>query len=415
MPAFGERAGVTTDEPAAAASAPGSSRRRRRIRRILTGVVVFLVVVAVVFFGGGGWYFAGEIRSGGLAVEHDVARYDLTVDAFEGGVVTLREAAGRPRNDVLRRNYTYGLRWPGGSGVLDPATAGTSERSMVRPLSVTSGTPPAPGSPAQLRRDVYTDPATAYHVAVSDVTYECAGGTCPAWRVPGAGTTWAVMVHGWRAARTEPLRALQSVLQANMPAMVISYRNDVGAPPDASGFYRFGATEWRDLHDAVSYAMRNGAQRVVLFGYSMGASVIASFLQHSTLADRVTGLVFDAPLLDFRRSTDYAAAQRQLPVVGLPIPPPLTWTAETIADLRFGIDWESIDYHDAGWLRVPTLVFHGTADDTVPIASSDELAARHPQLVREIRVDGASHVESWNADPKRYIAQVSNFLPTVVG
>jgi uncharacterized protein len=383
------------------------------VRRIVLGTVIVLVVAAVAFFGGGGWYFADQIRSDGLAIVHDSPSYDLTVVSFDGGMVTLREAPGQPRNEVLRKNYVYGLRWPGGSGLLDPARSGTSDVSVVRPLTVQVGSPPTSGAPAELRRDVYNDPATAYKVRVSDVAYACAGGTCPAWQVPGAATTWAVMVHGWRASRTEPLRALDGVLHAGMPAMVITYRNDEGAPRDPSGFYRFGATEWHDLNDAVTYALQHGAQHIVLFGFSMGASVVASFLQHSSLADRVAGIVFDAPLLDFRRTTDYAAAQRRLPVVGLPIPPPLTWTAETIADLRYDINWDSIDYLDARWLRVPTLLFHGTADKRVPIAASDELAAGKPQLVREIRVPGAAHVEAWNADPQRYTAHLSAFLTGV--
>ena len=100
-------------------------------------------------------------------------------------------------------------------------------------------------------------------------------------------------------------------------------------------------------------------------------------------------------------------------MVSTPIPGPLTWTAETLAGLRYGIDWERINYLGARWLRVPALLFHGTADDTVPIATSDGLARAHPGLVREVRVRGATHVGAWNADPARYTSTLAAFLRQV--
>jgi pimeloyl-ACP methyl ester carboxylesterase len=206
------------------------------------------------------------------------------------------------------------------------------------------------------------------------------------------------------------------VIKAGMPALVITYRNDEGAPRDSSGYYRYGATEWQDLDNAVVYALEHGARRVVLFGFSMGGGIVASFLEHRPeRATHVAGIVLDAPILNFRRTVGFGAAQRELPVIGGSIPAPLIWTAETIASLRYGIDWERIDYLDGQWLSVPALVLHGTADKTVPIATSDAFAAAFPQLVREIRVPGAGHVEAWNTDPGRYTTEVSAFLRRVAG
>jgi uncharacterized protein len=384
-------------------------------RRTLVGVLVAGLVLVAAFLGGGGWYFAEQIRSDGLAVRHDGPQYTVTVVSYDGGTVTLREAAGQPRNETLRNGYVYGLRWPGGSGVLGRTRSAENSGPVIRPLTVTTGTRPGPGTPGELRRDVYDDPASAYGTSFEEVAYDCAGGKCPAWYVPGESTTWAVLVHGWRATRTEPLRALGPVLRAGMPALLIGYRNDEKAPGDPSGFYRFGATEWRDLDDAVGYALAHGAQRVVLVGVSMGGGIAAAFLEHSSQADAVVGVVLDAPMLNFQRTVDHGAAQRRLPVLGSPIPGPLSWTAKTIAGWRYDIGWERIDYLDGDWLRVPALVFHGTADKTVPVASSDAFTVRHPRLVEEVRVEGAGHVESWNADPARYNSRVSAFLTRVAG
>jgi pimeloyl-ACP methyl ester carboxylesterase len=400
-----------TGDNAAPAGRVGT--RRRTWRRVLVVTPVIGVVLLAVVLGGGGWYFAGQIRADGLAVRHDRPEYNVTVVSYDGHMAKLREARGQTRNDTLRSGYVYGLGWPGGSGVLGSIQPGGSDGAVVRPLTVTTGTRPAPDAPAELRRDVYGDPGSAYGVRFREVAYGCAGGSCPAWYVPGRSSTWAVLVHGWRAGRSEPLRALGPVLDAGLPALVIGYRNDEGAPGDPSGFYRFGATEWRDLDSAVGYARAHGARHVVLVGVSMGGGIAAAFLERSAHAEAVTGLVLDAPLLDFQRTVDHGAAQRELPVVGGPIPGPLTWTAKTIAGWRYGIDWERIDYLDRDWLRVPALVFHGTADPLVPVATSDAFRASHPHLVEEVRVEGAAHVESWNAGPARYRSHVSAFLTRV--
>ena len=383
-----------------------------RSRRLLIGLLVVTVVLAMLLLGGG-WYFAGQIRADGLALDRTSSEYALTVTAVNGGAVGLREAPGHARDETLRKNSTYGLAWPDGSGVLGPVDGTGADGSVIRSLMVKRGVPPRVGTPATLRREVFDDPVSAYRVRSQDVDIDCAGGRCPAWYLPGRTTTWAVMVHGKGATRTEPLRAVGAALQVGMPTLVITYRNDPGVPRDPSGFYRYGATEWRDLDNAVTYALSHGAQHVVLFGFSMGGGIVASFLERSTHAGRVTGLVLDAPMLSFRRTVDYGASQRTLPFVGGPIPGPLTWTAETIAGLRYGIDWNRIDYLDGRWLHVPTLLFHGTADDTVPIATSDLLARAHPRLVQEVRVDGAAHVESWNASPVRYTAALAAFLDRV--
>lgn len=383
---------------------------RARTRRLLTGLLA-LVVVVMLLLGAGGWYFAGQIRSDGLAVTHDGDPYDLTVVAVGSGTVRLREAPGRPRQDMLRRRDTSGLAWPGGSGVLGPAGTADGNGAVLRPLRVTTGSSPHVGSRAALHVQVFSDPLSAYGKPFRSVVVPCAGGRCPAWFVPGTSATWALMVHGKGATRTEPLRALGAVLRAGMPALIVTYRNDQGAPADRSHFYRYGETEWRDLAAAVGYALQHGARRVVLFGFSMGGGIVASFLQHSPRAGVAAALVLDAPMLDFRRTVDYAAAQRTLPLVGGPLPRPLTWTAETIAGLRYGINWQHIDYLDhRSWLRAPALVFHGTADDTVPIVTSDSLARSSPQLVQEVRTPGAAHVGSWNVDPARYTEVLAAFL-----
>ncbi|HET7246469.1 MAG TPA: hypothetical protein VFJ07_16685, partial [Streptosporangiaceae bacterium] len=155
----------------------------------------------------------------------------------------------------------------------------------------------------------------------------------------------------------------------------------------------------------------HGAQRVVLAGQSMGGAVVAAFLQHSTLASKVTRVVFDAPMLDLRAVVDYGASQRSLPVLGRGVPAPLVWTAEQIAAIRFGVNWAATDYlGNTAWLKVPALVTHGGDDTKVPITISARLKEANPSLVTFARFPGAGHLESWNANQARYTSLLESVL-----
>jgi pimeloyl-ACP methyl ester carboxylesterase len=388
------------------------ARWGRRLAVALAAVV--LLVVVLVF--GGGWYFAGQIDSEALATpQHaSVQHYDYEIDGYADGQVQLHRRVGAQEHDPLQSDKQYGLVWPDGAGVLTgPPQPRSGGGPVQRALQVVAGRPPSPGTEAALRQDVWTDPHAAYGVAFQEVTYPCAGGECPAWFVPGKSTTWLITVHGKGASRTEPLRAMGPALHAGLPVLDLAYRNDAGAPADPAHRYGWGATEWHDLEQAVRYATDHGAQHVVLFGSSMGGAVVASFLQHSSSASLVRGVVLDAPALDLRSIVEFGAAQRRTPVIGTKIPGVVTWAAEQIAGLRYDVDWQRLDYVDGSWLHVPLLVFHGTADGTVPISVSDRLRAAHPGLVQEVRVPGAGHVESWNVDPQGYAARESTFLGCV--
>jgi alpha-beta hydrolase superfamily lysophospholipase len=383
------------------------------VRRTLT-VLTVVAAVFVVVLAGAGWYYAGQIGDEALTPHAQAPPHrDLVVASFDGSTVVLRRTRA-VQHDAVPTSQVDGLAWPGGRGVLSGPPRKV-DGGVARGLTVVSGSRPAPGTRASLDIYVWTDPTAAYGIPYRDVRYPCGGSTCPAWYLPGTATTWWIGVHGRGATREEPLRAGGPAVTAGLPVLDIAYRNDAGAPRDASGRYGYGATEWRDLEGAVGYATAHGAQHVVLFGSSMGGAIVASFLEHSPRAALVTAVVLDAPALDLRTTVEFEAGERTLPVVGAGIPYVLTATAEWIAARRYGLDWNAVGYLPGSWLKVPTLLFHGTDDTTVPIATSDELERAHPDDVQEVRVRGADHVQSWNVDPGGYEAAESAFLGCATG
>ena len=60
-------------------------------------------------------------------------------------------------------------------------------------------------------------------------------------------------------------------------------------------------------------------------------------------------------------------------------------------------------------------LIHGDRDGQSPIAVSEEIAARHPDLVTLERVPGAGHCQTWNVDPVRYGAALDALLGRALG
>jgi alpha-beta hydrolase superfamily lysophospholipase len=375
-------------------------------------VVVVLVLVLVAFVGGG-WFYAGEIRAGALDSRPPVTlALSTEVLAVGDGSITLARDPASPRELTLPG--TWGLRWDGGYGRVGAIRAVAADR-IERAFTRLTGTPPTAGERTAV--DGYAWPAAPALAAgrpAGEVSYPSPLGPAPAWQVEGRRDIWVILVHGYNAARTETLRTLATVTRQGYPALAVGYRNDPGAPRSPDGLRRWGATEWRDLEAATRYALGRGAAGVVLAGFSMGGAVVTSFLLSSPLASRVRGVVLDSPALDLGEVIDHGAADRDLPVLGTPVPPALTVVAKGIAGVRYDLDWGQLDYLDrAGRLAAPMLVFHQTGDPTVPVAISEALAAARPDLVTLERFAGDGHVQSWNVDRPRYERAIRAFLDRV--
>jgi uncharacterized protein len=391
----------------------GTGRRGSRPWRLLRGAAVALLVLGLVFFGGGGWFYSGEIRGGALASEPPVAT-DLRIEvlAATDRSITLARDPGSPPE--LTTEGTWGLRWADGYGRVGAIRALDPDR-IERAFTRLEGAAPRAGERTAVEGYAWpADPGLAAGKPAREVSYPSPLGPAPAWLVDGRRDTWVILVHGYNAPRTETLRTLGTVARQGFPALAIDYRNDPGAPDSSDGLRHWGATEWRDLEAATRYALDRGAAGVVLVGYSMGAAVTASFLLESPLAGRVRGVVLDSPALDLGRVIDRGAEDRDLPVLGTPVPPALTEVAKGIAGVRYDVDWGQLDYVDrAGGLAAPMLVLHQVGDPTVPVSISEALAAARPDLVTFERFGGDGHVQAWNADRPRYERAVRAFLDRV--
>ncbi|MFV0435092.1 MAG: alpha/beta hydrolase family protein [Leucobacter sp.] len=236
------------------------------------------------------------------------------------------------------------------------------------------------------------------------ITYETELGEAEAWLVHprrARKKRWAVHVHGRGAGPLETLRGVAPLACAGITSLVISYRNDAGAPVGENGRYGIGLAESRDVDAAIAEALGRGAERVTLFGWSMGGT--ASLVAATRGAHRgvIDGVILDSPALDWSSLLRYHAS-------GMLVPRAVADVGIRMLDRGLvrggepgGIPFETLTPDAfASELAVPVLI-HASSDDTfVPCDGAKRLAALKPELVQLRLVDGAEHVKLWNVDPE---------------
>lgn len=377
-------------------------------------LVALAVAALVAFYGIGGWYFSNVIYEGAFqAIPPGDDSFDITFDRGEAESVVLRGDDGSAN---LFEDGLFGLAWESGTslvgGVLRTEPAGGL--STVYRHRVPGEEIPAPGSAVLLDPFVWPgDPKTALDIPFTEVSFPIEGGRAGAWYVEGTTTTWAIFVHGKGTTRNEALRLLPLAVERGYHGMVIDYRNDPGAPTDPKGIYQYGLTEWQDVASAARYARSNGAQALVIIGYSMGGANVMSYALESPLRNHTIAIILDSPVLDLESAVDHAAAQRTLPLLPTAVPPGLVDVAKWFTSWRFDVDWDATNYVSR-WrdLHTPTLILQGTDDTTVQLKPAEDLARIRSDIVSLVELPGVGHVVGWNADPSGYEALVNTFLDT---
>lgn len=367
------------------------------------------------------------VGAGSVGLATYFARRVITPDPARPDDVVIRavDRAAQPPTVTLEATVDttapgrYGLWLQGGAGharVGDVLHRDDDAGTVVRALLGVDRGVLGPG-PARWNQYYFAgSPAVSLGLPTRDVTITSDVGPLDAWEVPptapGSGR-WAVLVHGRGARRDEGLRAVPVLHELGFTCLLMSYRNDLGAPPSPDGRYNLGLSEWRDVEAAILYAVRSGARDVVLFGWSAGGAIILQTLDRSWLSDRVSAVVFDAPVIDW---ADVLAHQARVNKVPVPVG---TLSRELIGRRSMrrlvGVH-DPIDVALTNWvaradeLSHPVLLIHSEDDEFVPAGPSAALAGLRPDLVRYEPWHIAGHTKEWNVDPDRWDDVVRAFL-----
>ncbi|MEU6857309.1 alpha/beta fold hydrolase [Glycomyces sp. NPDC046736] len=376
--------------------APAPKRRRRWLRPLAISLVT-LLVLALAALGGAGWYFSGEV----VNVNHSESEYELTVQAVDATTVTL------PRGEQTEKPGTWGLAWADGQALIGDVIDtddDTVTRSLERVLfgDLTEGT--------KVRVDTYAyrdDPQTALGLEFTTVDIETELGPAPAWYLPGERSTWVIAVHGRNADPAETLRGVEVYQSLGYPVLAVTHRNDVGAPDAPDGIHSLGQYESDDIIDAVDYALANGAEDVVLHGWSMGGAIVSTAARKLADTGEVRGVALDSPVMDWNSTLDMQAADRNVIA-------PITWTAKRIVEFRADLELADLDQRDfVDEFDMPMLLFVDTADKTVDHTATLDFADLLEPGQGTLVTTASGHTASWNEDPAAYRTALENWLATL--
>jgi len=334
---------------------------------------------------------------------------DTEILAVDTGAQTV-ELARTPDTELPGR---YGLFTTGTHDYLKLGAVLSADAGRVRRKLLTEVDAGAEiDRPAAFSGWYYTSPSEL-HLPWEPVLIGSPAGPCPAWLFPAESSTWVIQIHGRGVTRAECLRAVPVFHAMGLPTLVVSYRNDGDAPPSRGGSYALGASEWRDVDAAISYALRHGAVRVVLMGWSMGGAIALQTAVSSGSRQAIAGLVLDSPVVDWRPVLRYQAHASGI-VAPLPtlamnaLSSPLTARLSGAED---AIPFDRLDMvRRADELTVPILLLHSDDDGFVPVDASRALAEARPDLVTMPHFAVARHTKLWNYDQLGWTTAITEWM-----
>lgn len=334
---------------------------------------------------------------------------DTEILAIDTGAQTIE--LGRTLDTELPGRY--GLFTTGTYGYVKLGAVLSADSTTVRRKLLTKIEPGASvDRGASFSGSYYTSPSEL-HLRWENVLIGSPAGPCPAWFFPASSSTWVIQVHGRGTTRSECLRAVPVLHAAGLPNLVVSYRNDGEAPRTRAGAYALGASEWRDVDAAIAYALRHGAERVVLMGWSMGGAVSLQASVSSGNRHRIAGVILESPVVDWRTVLRFQAKLNR-------VRPPLPDLAMSALQLPLtarlsGADepilFDRLDMvARADELPAPILILHSDDDGFVPVDASRALQEARPDLVTMPRFTVARHTKLWNYDERGWSTAITTWL-----
>ena len=337
--------------------------------------------------------------------------FDLTIHDIEHDGETQRVVLDRTPQTTTDGIYNLWLE-RGGWAQLSPEAADRRPGRITRTVTGTSpGLRLVAGDRASWSGIYYATPVDA-GLNARDITITSPAGPYPAWGIDGDPSTWAIHIHGLGSTRAGTLRGAQVATELGYTSLIVTYRNTAEGPRVGTGRSTLGHTETADVDEAIGYAVRQGAQQIVLFGWSMGATIALQLAARPRHDGLIAALVLDSPVLDWTETIKANCARSGLPGVAGHLAVP--WLSTGPLASKLGLP-EPVPLRQFDWitraaeLTTPTLILHGTRDSSAPIRLSQALRDQRPDLMTLETFD-ADHTLAWNSDPERWRSAVTAWL-----
>ncbi|HST20805.1 MAG TPA: alpha/beta fold hydrolase [Blastocatellia bacterium] len=215
-----------------------------------------------------------------------------------------------------------------------------------------------------------------------------------------------VVLHGVKKNRTDVLRAGLALRQAGFNVLIFDGR----AHGSSEGRYvTYGFFERRDVEAAIEWLVSEkkiDRTRVGLAGESMGAAIALQVAAHN---DWIRAVWADSPFASLRRvSEEFLRRVTHLPGAVLN---PVVWTTLQVANYRGGFDVRAVDpLALAAQIKCPVSLVHGTADQLIATAHSQNIFDALAGEKELWFVEGASHARSARYAKQEYSERLIRFF-----
>ncbi|GGO08927.1 alpha/beta hydrolase [Saccharibacillus kuerlensis] len=261
---------------------------------------------------------------------------------------------------------------------------------------------------------LYSNPKQATGMDYKDVTFPAVDGSriMQGWYIPADSADskkTIVLSHGYGANREEtwvPMYDLAHYAhRLNFNVIMFDYGfASQGSKEVATG----GKKETQQLLGAVQYAKQQGAEQVVVWGFSMGGGTA---LQAALISDDIDAMILDSAFL-LQPDTLYHNIRQN---IALPRHPSLE-ILQMLFPVLNGTSLNQIPYREVEQKDYPIPIFfiHGTEDTKAPYQIAEQLAANQTNPnSRSWIVQNSHHELIFREHPREYLRRVSNFLGDV--
>ena len=228
------------------------------------------------------------------------------------------------------------------------------------------------------------------------------------WMSAGRRAATVVVLHGVKKNRTDVLRAALALRRAGFNVLLFDGR---GHGDSEGRFVTYGFYERRDVESAIDWLVKEkriNRKRVGLAGESMGAAIAIQVAAHNQWIKAVWA---DSPFASLRRITEeYVRRATGLPGALLN---PVLWTTIQVANYRGKFDVLSVDpLALAAQVGCPVYLVHGTADQLISTAHSENIYAALGGEKEIWFVEGARHARSVRVVKREYSERLTRFFNT---
>lgn len=226
------------------------------------------------------------------------------------------------------------------------------------------------------------------------------------WMRAGRSAATVVVLHGVKKNRTDVLRAALVLRGAGLNVLMFDGR---GHGNSEGRYVTYGFYERRDVESAIEWLIKEkkiDGNRVGLAGESMGAAIALQVAAHNP---RIRAVWADSPFASLRRVTEEFVRR----ITGLPdaVLNPVLWTSIQVASYRGKFDFHSVDpLALAGKISCPVYLVHGTGDQLIAVAHSENIYEALGGTKEIWFVEGARHARSIRHAREEYSERLSKFF-----